>query len=81
MVMMFLQASFAGNKKISGNACVCSKQVINTYLNDTERSFGSDQIGCRSVGTCATANVTGRKGGDGFFRGVHACNGFLQGPS
>ena len=73
MVMMFLHASFAGNKKISGNAGDGAKQIMNTYLKDTLRNFRSDQIGCSSVSTCAQADVTVRKGGDGFLRGVHAC--------
>ena len=78
MVMMFLQASFAGNNRISGNAGVGAKQIMNTYLKDTLRNLRSDQIGCWSVGTCAQADVTGRKGGDGFLRGVHVCDGFLH---
>ena len=78
MVMMFLHASFAGNKMISSNADVGAKQIMNTYLKDTLRHLRSDQIGRWSVGTCAQADVTGRKGGDGFLRGVHACDGFLH---
>ena len=41
MVIMFLQASVAGNNQISGNASVCAKQVINTYLKDTLRTLGA----------------------------------------
>ena len=79
MEMIFLQASFAGNKQISGNASVCAKQVAATHLRDTLKTLRSDQIWCWSVGTCAQANVTGSKGGDGFLRGMHACDGFLHG--
>ena len=78
MVMMFLQASFAGNNKISSNASVGAKQIMNTYLKDTLRNLRSDQIGCWSVGTCAQADVMGRKVGDGSLRGVHARDGFLH---
>ena len=42
------------------------------------KSLRSDQIGCWSVGTCAKADMTDLKGGDGFLRGVHACDGFLH---
>ena len=78
MVMMFLQACFAGNKQISSSAGVGAKQIMNTYLKDTLRNLRSDHIGCWSVGACAQADVTGCKGGDGFLRGVHACDGFLH---
>ena len=78
MVMMFLQASFARNNKISGNAGVSAKQIMNKYLKDTLRNLSSDQLGCWSVGTCAEADVTGRTDGDGFLRGVHACGGILH---
>ena len=84
----FLRGSADGNdvsarilcwqQKISGNASVGAKQITNTYLKDTLRNLRSDQIGRWSVGTCAQADVTGRKGGDGFLRGVHACDGFLH---
>ena len=78
MVMMFLQASFAGSKKVPGSAGVCAEQVMNTYLKDTLKTYGCDQIGFQSVDICAKANVTGRKGGDGFLCGKHACDGFLH---
>ena len=78
MLMMFLQTSFTGNKEISGNGSICAKQVINTYLQDTLKTLRSDQIGRWSVGTCAKADVTGRKSGDGFLRGARACDGFLH---
>ena len=48
--------------------------VPNTYLKETARTLGSDQIGSWCVGTCAKGNVMDRKGGDGFLRGVHECD-------
>ena len=50
MVMMFLQASFAGSR-ISGNAGVRAKQVINTYLEDALRT-GNPRIGPNWVVVC-----------------------------
>ena len=73
MVVLVLQASFAGKNKISGNAGVGAKQIMNTCLKYTLRNLRSDQIGCWSVGSCAQ-----HKGGDGFLCGMHACDGLLH---
>ena len=45
MVMMFLQESFAGNRKLSGNAGVGAKQTMNTYLKDTLKKLDPTKLG------------------------------------
>ena len=78
MVMVFLQASFAGNKNFKQRRCWCQTNFENTCLKDILKKLRSDQIGCWSVSTSAQADVTGHKGGDGFLRGVRASDGFLH---
>ena len=55
-----------------------AKLIMKHVPEDTLRKLRSDQIGCWSVGTCAQADVTSHKGGDGFLRGVRPCDGFLH---
>ena len=62
-VWEMLTESFRQRKGLFQASC---KHVSEGFF----KIFGSDQIRCRSVGKYASTNATGRRGGDGFLRGV-----------
>ena len=61
MVVMFLQACFGATRR-HFKQCTCLCQTIYEHiLNETAKILGSDQLECRSVGTCPEAKLTGRE--------------------
>ena len=74
MAMLFLQAPFVATKELQAT------QVFVPNNGDVPEGNRKHLwiAGGQSAGTYAKANVTGRKGRDGFLRGARVCDGFLH---
>ena len=72
-VMMFQRT--LGQRQHFRQHRFCAKRP-QTRTRQKKTFFGSEQIYSPSAGICAESDLTGRKDGDGFIRGVHERDGF-----